>query len=150
MFSWLFSKPLEPGTLAPAFICRDDQGSVFILNQQRGKYVVLIFYPGDNTPICTRQLCEFRDQWEKLKERNTAVYGVNPGDRERHSRFRARHHLPFPLLVDDSQRVAKLYKASGLIVKRTVYLVNKTGVIVYARRGRPPVEEVLSVVERGA
>src|SRR5262245_59042002 len=113
MLSWLFSRPLRPGTPAPPFICRDEQGNVFILNQQRGKNVVLVFYPGDNTPVCTRQLCEFRDQFEQLAKHNTSVYGVNPSSSEKHASFRSKHKFPFPLLVDDSQRVAKLYKASG-------------------------------------
>ena len=146
MFSWLFSNALKPGTPAPPFICRDEQGSVFVLNQQRGKNVVLIFYPGDDTPVCTRQLCEFRDNWERLKTHNTTVYGVNPSGAERHAAFRKKHEFPFPLLVDDSQRVAKLYNASGLIVKRTVYVIDKDGVIRFAKRGKPPVDEIVAAL----
>ncbi|MCW5979539.1 MAG: peroxiredoxin [Bryobacteraceae bacterium] len=146
MFAWLFSEPLKPGTPAPPFICRDEKGNVFILNQQRGKNVVLVFYPSDNTPVCTKQLCEFRDKWEQVLARNAVVYGVNPGLAEKHAGFREKHQFPFPLLVDDSQRVAKLYKASGLIVKRTVYVIDPQGTIAYGKRGKPPVEEVLAAV----
>jgi peroxiredoxin Q/BCP len=146
MFS-LLSKPLPAGTPAPPFICPDDEGSVFILNQQRGKFVVLVFYPRDETPVCTAQLCELRDRWNAIRSRNAVVYGVSPGGAERHRRFRERHRLPFPLLVDDSQRVAKLYRASGLIVRRTVYVIDPKGVILYSRRGKPPVDELLAAID---
>lgn len=147
MFS-LFSKPLPAGTPAPPFICPDDDGSVFILNQQRGKFVVLVFYPRDETPVCTAQLCELRDRWNAIRSRNAVVYGVSPGGAERHRRFRERHQFPFRLLVDDSQRVAKLYRANGLLlVKRTVYVIDPKGVICYSRRGKPPVDEILAAIE---
>jgi peroxiredoxin Q/BCP len=145
MFS-LFSKPLAAGTPAPPFICPDEEGNVFILNQQRGKFVVLVFYPRDETPVCTAQLCELRDKWEAIQSRNAVVYGVNPGGAEQHRQFRSKHKLPFPLLVDDSGRVAKLYQASGLIVKRTVYAIDPLGIIRYGKRGKPPVEELLAVM----
>lgn len=149
MFS-LFSQPLPAGTPAPPFICPDDDGSVFILNQQRGKFVVLVFYPRDETPVCTAQLCELRDRWDAFRSRNAVVYGVSPGGADRHRRFREHHKLPFRLLVDDSQRVAKLYRASGWIVKRTVYVIDPKGVICYSRRGKPPVDEILAAIDSGA
>ncbi len=149
MFS-LFSQPLPAGTPAPPFICPDDDGSVFILNQQRGKFVVLVFYPRDETSVCTAQLCELRNRWDAFRSRNAVVYGVSPGGAERHRRFRERHKLPFRLLVDDSQRVAKLYRASGWIVKRTVYVIDPKGVICYSRRGKPPVDELVAAIDAGA
>jgi peroxiredoxin Q/BCP len=147
MFSWLFSNPLPVGSPAPPFILPDQDGNVFILNQQRGKNVVLVFYPGDDTPVCRRQLCEFRDSWETVKARGSVVYGVNPQSSDSHSKFRGKYNLPFPLLVDNSQRVAKLYKAGGLVVRRTVYLIGKDGTIRFARRGKPSPEEVLAAAE---
>lgn len=144
MLSWLFSHPLAVGAPAPDFALRDDEGGVVSLQSLRGRNVVLIFYPGDDTPTCTRQLCEFRDRWSEAEERNTAVLGVNPWSRERHEKFRRRFSFPFRLLVDKGQKVAARYNASGLWVKRTVYLIGPDGMIRYARRGKPPADEVLA------
>jgi peroxiredoxin Q/BCP len=81
-----------------------------------------------------------------LQAQGAKVFGVNPFSRASHRRFRDKHRLPFPLLVDNGQRVAKLYKASGLWIKRTVYLIDSEGIIRYAKRGNPSVDEVLSVI----
>jgi len=103
-----------------------------------------VFYPGDDTTVCRRQLCEFRDGWAETSEKNTLVFGVNPQNAGSHHRFRANSHLPFSLLVDRSQIVGELYHARGLIVKRTVYLIGPDGVIRFARRGTPHPDEVLA------
>jgi peroxiredoxin Q/BCP len=142
----LFSKPLPVGSSAPPFIAPDDEGHVFILNLNRNKFVVLIFYPGDDTPVCTRQLCELRDQWGRLQERGAYVVGVNPQSAESHRAFKAKHKLPFPILVDSGQRIARLYRANGLIVKRTVYVIGKNGEILFAKRGKPSVDEILAAI----
>ncbi len=144
MLSWLFSDPLTTGTQAPDFTLEDDKGGQVSLSALRGKNVVLVFYPGDDTSICTAQLCEFRDRWEQAKTRNTVVYGVNPGNEKSHAKFRGKYQFPFPLLVDAGQKVASLYQANGLIVKRTVYLIGPDGKIRYAKRGKPSVSEVLA------
>ena len=106
--------------------------------------MVLVFYPGDDTPGCTKQLCEFRDGWEAAKARGVEVFGVNPQSAQSHLKFREKFHLPFPLLVDRGRKVAALYHANGLIVKRTVYLIGPDGVIRFARRGKPTPAEVLA------
>ena len=144
MFGWLFSDPLPAGSQAPEFSLPDDNGAMVSLASLRGKNVVLVFYPGDDTPTCTKQLCEFRDRWDEWKGRNVAVYGVNPQSPGRHNRFRAKYKFPFPLLVDKGQQVGALYHTNGLIVKRTVYLIGPDGTILYARRGKPAPEEVLA------
>ena len=144
MFAWLFSDPLPLGTQAPDFSVPDDSGATVTLSALRGKNVVLVFYPGDDTPTCTKQLCEFRDRWDRAKTRNVLVYGVNPRGATSHQSFRQKYKLPFPLLIDKGQRVGELYQASGLIVKRTVYLIGPDGVIRYAQRGKPAPEDVLA------
>jgi len=144
MLSWLFLEPLETGTSAPDFTLPDQHGQPVHLAGLRGHNVVLVFYPGDDTTVCRRQLCEFRDSWRPAQQRNTLVFGVNPQAAASHQKFLARYTFPFPLLVDQGQHVASLYKASGLIVRRTVYLIGPDGVIRYARRGKPPVNEVLA------
>ncbi len=145
MFS-LFSKPLPEGSIAPPFVLPDEDGTVFVLNLNRNKYVVLIFYPGDETPVCRQQLCEVRDNWQRLQEKGAYVVGINPQSAQSHAKFRKNHSFPFPLLVDNSKRVSTLYNAGGLIVKRTVYVIGKKGEILMARRGRPSVDEILAAI----
>jgi len=145
MLSWLFSDPLKAGTPAPDFSLPDDSGRVVTLSALRGKRVVLVFYPADDTPGCTKQLCQFRDDWSEARAAGVEVFGVNPGSARSHGKFRQKFKFPFPLLVDESQKVAELYHANGLIVKRTVYLIGADGLIHFSRRGMPPPSEVLAV-----
>jgi peroxiredoxin Q/BCP len=144
MFSWLFSDPLPVGAIAPDFTLPDQNGNPVTLSKLRGHNVVLVFYPGDDTTVCTKQLCEFRDRWESAKSHNTLVFGVNPQGPDSHTKFRAKYNLPFPLLVDKGQKVCELYHTNFLIVKRTVYLIDKDGVIRFAQRGKPSPETVLA------
>lgn len=145
--SWLFSEPLAVGTTAPDFTLSDQDGNSVTLSALRGNTVVLVFYPGDETTVCRKQLCEFRDQWPLSESKNTLVFGMNPANAKSHQNFRSNHQFPFPLLVDSGRRVAKLYKASGLIVQRTVYLIGKDGKIRFAERGKPAPEKVLQAAE---
>ena len=147
MFERFFSDPLPVGTPAPDFTLPDDAGNEVRLSALRGRNVVLVFYPGDNTPGCTRQLCQLRDSWEAARVRGVAVFGVNPQSATSHDSFRRRYSLPFPLLVDAGRKVASLYNANGIIVKRTVYLVGPDGTIRFARRGMPSPQEVLAAAE---
>jgi len=144
MFSWLFSDPLPVGAAAPDFTLVDDAGHSVTLSKLRGRSVVLVFYPADETPGCTKQLCQFRDDWSEALARGVEVFGVNPGSAESHVKFRQKFHFPFPLLVDRGQRVATLYHCNGVIVKRTVYLVGPDGKIRFARRGMPAPADVLA------
>ncbi len=147
MFGWLFSDPLPIGSKAPEFSLPDDGGATVTLQSLRGKNVVLVFYPGDDTPTCRKQLCEFRDRWDQAKMRNVVVYGVNPQAADSHENFRSKYKLPFPLLVDKGQKMGELYHTNGLIVKRTVYLIGPDGTILYAKRGKPAPEEVLAAAK---
>lgn len=143
MLDWLFSDPLPVGSTAPDFTLPDQNGNTIKLSDMRGKNVVLVFYPGDDTTICRKQLCEFRDSWTQAKDRNTIVYGVNPQGPGSHAKFQQKFNLPFPLLVDKGQKMGKAYHTHGLVVKRTVYLIGPDGVIRYAKRGKPEPQEVL-------
>ena len=144
MFSWLPRDPLPVGNKAPDFTLSSETGKKVQLSALRGKNVVLVFYPGDHTLICRRQLCEFRDAWPDLRGQRTVVFGINPQSAESHREFSARNTFPFPLLVDKNQRVAALYNCDGGLVNRTVYLVGLDGRIRYARRGMPRPQEVLA------
>ncbi len=144
MFSWLWSDPLPPGTPAPAFSLPDDSGRTVSLASLRGQNVVLVFYPADDTSVCTRQLCQFRDEWERIRKQGIQVFGINPQNAGKHQAFRRKFSLPFPLLVDRGQKVGALYHTRGLIVKRTVYLIGPGGDIRFSRRGVPAPHEVLA------
>jgi peroxiredoxin Q/BCP len=139
----LFSQPLSVGTSAPDFALPDQDGKLVTLAGLKGRNVVLVFYPADDTSICTKQLCEFRDQWPLAQQKNTLVFGVNPG--KKHAQFREKCQFPFPLLLDKGQKVGAAYRTRGLVVpRRTVYLIGPDGTIRYARRGKPEPEEVLA------
>jgi peroxiredoxin Q/BCP len=144
MSSWMPRDPLAIGSKAPDFSLPTETGKKVKLSAQRGKNVVLVFYPGDDTMICRKQLCEFRDTWPDTRGLNVVVFGVNPQNAESHREFRERYKFPFPLLVDADQQVAALYNSDGGMVNRTVYLIGPDGKIRYARRGMPQPQEVLA------
>jgi peroxiredoxin Q/BCP len=144
MLDWLFSDPLAVGTPAPDFTLPDQDGNVVSLAALRGKNVVLVFYPRDETSVCTKQLCEFRDRWPDVQSKNTVVFGVNPQDAASHAKFRNHRQYPFSLLTDEGQKMGAAYHTKGLIVKRTVYLIGPDGVVRYAKRGKPEPSEVLA------
>ena len=147
MFGWLFSDPLMVGAIAPDFTLPDDSGHMVSLTSLHGKNVLLVFYPGDNTPGCTKQLCQLRDNWDRLRSTGVAVFGINPQSADSHTSFRKKQKLPFPLLVDKGQKVAELYHANGLFVKRTVYLIGPDGKIRFGRRGMPTPDQVLAPLQ---
>jgi len=144
MLSWLFSNPLPVGSPAPEFSAVTDGGAAIRSAALRGRNVILVFYPGDDTPGCTKQLCEFRDNWNALRQRGVEIFGVNPAGARKHSQFREKYHFPVPLLIDEGQKIAALYHADGLWIKRTVYLIDPAGIIRFARRGMPSPSEVLA------
>ncbi|MBI4093145.1 MAG: peroxiredoxin [Candidatus Kerfeldbacteria bacterium] len=146
-------RELRVGTRAPAFALADETGKVHELDQYKAKSdVVLIFYPGDDTPGCTMQLCAVRDDIAKFRQRQAIVLGVNQADAESHKRFIARYGLKNPLLVDEGRRVAKLYGAIGTFfghetTKRTVVIIDVKGVVQYYKHGLPPNSELFEVLD---
>lgn len=142
-----FGKPLPPGTPAPPFELPDQDGKPVRLVDLRGGNVLLVFYPGDNTPGCRRQLCELRDRWDLLLSRHTQVLGINPQGPDSHRSFRGRNRYPFPLLVDQGKEVCRRYRAAGPITRRTVYLIDREGIIRFAERGSPSPERVLAALD---
>ena len=147
MLSWLPRDPLPVGSKAPDFSLATQAGRKVKLSALHGKNVVLVFYPGDDTMICRKQLCEFRDAWPDIRGLNVVVFGINPQSAESHREFHDRNKFPFPLLVDDDQQVAALYRSDGAMVNRTVYLIGPDGLIRYARRGMPQPQEVLAAAK---
>jgi peroxiredoxin Q/BCP len=136
---------LKIGSTAPDFTLVSHTGDTVKLSSFREKNsVVLIFYPGDETPGCTKQLCTIRDDYTKFKEKNTVVFGMNGADTKSHSKFAANHKFQFPLLIDTDNKVSQAYGCKGLLMNnRTVYGIDKKGKIVFAQRGMPTTEEIL-------
>lgn len=117
---------------APDFSLKDGSGSEWRLSDNRGKVVVLLFYPGDETPICTRQMCSVRDRWEDYAATGAEVVGISTDSVESHKEFAKHHDLPLRLLSDSDQAVANLYGARSLIpgkVARSVFVIDANGTI---------------------
>jgi peroxiredoxin Q/BCP len=104
---------IEEGKKAPAFSLKNHAGKTVKLTDFAGQYVVLYFYPKDDTPGCTAEACEFRDGYEKLKKAGAVVLGVSPDSEARHAKFREKYSLPFDLLADVDHAVAEKYGAWG-------------------------------------
>ncbi|MDQ1637649.1 MAG: thioredoxin-dependent peroxiredoxin [Pyrinomonadaceae bacterium] len=122
------------GAAAPDFTLKDGNDQAWRLADQRGKVVVLLFYPGDETPICTRQMCSVRDRWEDYAATGAEVVGISTDSVESHKKFAEHHQLPLRLLSDVDGAIARLYGAQSLIpgkVARSVFVIDAQGKITY-------------------
>jgi len=123
------------GTAAPEISLPDSDGKQWRLSDQRGKVVVLLFYPGDETPICTRQMCSVRDRWEDYLATGAEVVGISTDSIESHKKFAEHHDLPLRLLSDTNGQASNLYGARSLIpgkVARSVFVIDAQGVLRYS------------------
>jgi peroxiredoxin Q/BCP len=130
----LAKSDVKEGTPAPDFALTDGQGKPWRLSDQQGKVVVLLFYPGDETPICTQQMCSVRDRWEDYTATGAEVVGISTDSVESHQNFAQHHDLPLRLLADTDRKVADLYGAQSLIpgkVARSVFVIDAKGVVRY-------------------
>ncbi len=132
------SEWIEEGKQAPDFELQTDRGEALRLSAQRGKPVVLYFYPQDDTPGCTKEACAFRDRRPELAERGALVLGVSPDDVKSHAAFRDKYSLDFPLLADPEHKVAETYGAwreknnygkKYMGVQRSTFLIDSDGVV---------------------
>ncbi len=145
---------VNPGDPAPEIdLPRVDEDGVgrWVLSSFRGRPVVLFFYPGDETAVCTKQLCAVRDRWDEYRQTGAEVVGINADPVEKHRRFIARHHFPFPLLADEDRVVARAYEMTGpLGIRRGVVVIDSGGVIRYRKvvfpLFRPSDDEVLDAL----
>ena len=125
------------GESAPNFSLPASDGKTYSLGQFKGKnHVVLVFYPGDDTPTCTKQLCDYRDGWGQFRQHGAVVLGVSTNDMATHKSFVAKHDFQFPLLEDKDLKTCKAYDVMmlmGLIrmTKRAVFIIDKDGIIRY-------------------
>jgi peroxiredoxin Q/BCP len=123
---------LQVNDKAPEFSLRDEQGRSFSLASHRGERLLLVFYPGDNTPVCTSQMCDYRDGVEAFAGMGVQVVGISNDDADSHRKFKAKYNLPFILLTDAELKTAQRYDTKGLLgMKRSVFLIDEEGVIRY-------------------
>jgi thioredoxin-dependent peroxiredoxin len=135
---------LKVGDKAPDFELQDDDGKTWQLEDLRGQKVILYFYPKDDTPGCTTQACDFRDNWVYFQKAGYIVLGVSPQDGASHEKFRDKYTLNFPLLVDSDKKVAEEYGVWGeqmnygrkyFGIKRSTFVIDEDGTLLEAQYG---------------
>lgn len=124
------------GERAPDFALQDAGGRTWRLSEHTGETVVLLFYPGDNTPVCTKQLCSVRDRWSDYTATGALIVGISTDTVESHKGFAARYNLPFPLLADPNEEVVRAYGVRSWLPNRSaraVVVINADGVVSYKK-----------------
>lgn len=151
--------PIPAGIPAPNFELMDDTNTPRKLSDYRGKNVVLYFYPADDTPGCTKEACNFRDDYSAYETADVVILGISPDDVASHAKFKKKFQLPFPLLADVGHKVCDLYGVWGPKksfgreydgVLRTTFLIDENGTIAKVFENVRPSEhsaEVLSVLD---
>jgi peroxiredoxin Q/BCP len=122
------------GDQAPDFELPGTDGT-FRLSAQRGRRVVVLFYPGDETPVCTRQFCSYRDRADDMASLDAVVVGISSQDVDSHERFTAHHGLTVPLLADVDRAVARAYGVTRPVVgtQRAAFVIDEAGVIAWCK-----------------
>ena len=150
---------LNEGDKAPAFKSKDQNGKPVSLSDYKGKKVVLYFYPEDDTPTCTVEACNLRDNYSLLKQKGMVVLGVSPDDEKKHKKFEQKFDLPFTLVVDEDKKITDKYGVWGeknLYVRkymglhRTTFLIDEKGIIkkIFKKpRSKMHSEEILKAWE---
>ncbi len=137
-------EPLKQGDKAPAFKAKDQNGETVSLNDFKGKKVVLYFYPEDDTPTCTVEACNLRDNYALLQKKGLFVLGVSPDDEQKHKKFEEKYSLPFTLIADPNKKIIEKYGVWGeknlyghkfMGIKRTTFLINEDGKIDHIIKG---------------
>ncbi|HEY5053076.1 MAG TPA: peroxiredoxin [Solirubrobacterales bacterium] len=121
---------LDVGDAAPDFELPGTGGKTYKLSDYRGRKVILAFYPGDFTAVCTKQFCSYRDQGERLDQLGADVLGISPQSVDSHERFTEEKKLNVPLLADKDKAVAKAYGVlAGPMVRRAIFVIDEEGVV---------------------
>jgi peroxiredoxin Q/BCP len=143
------------GDRAPDFTLPGTGGREYSLSEFAGRPVVLVFYPGDDTPVCTKQLNSYNDDLDQFNELDAQVIGISAQDVESHDSFADKHGFEFPLLADTDKRVAGLYGTLGPIgfPRRSVFILDGDGVVRYAHRAIAgltfrPVDELIAELQK--
>lgn len=147
---------LQAGNKAPAFKGKDQDGNAVSLADFKGKKVVLYFYPEDDTPTCTVQACNLRDNYGLLKREGFEVLGVSPDEEKKHKKFEAKYNLPFTLLADPEHKIIdkygvwdekQLYGRKYMGILRTTFVLDEKGIIrkIFLRpRNKQHAEEIVA------
>lgn len=131
---------LKKGSKAPAFTAKNQNGDDVSLYQFKGKTVVLYFYPKDNTPGCTTQACDFRDNYQGLTSKGIEVLGVSVDDEKSHVKFIDKYNLPFTLLADTDKKIVEaygvwveknMYGKKYMGTQRTTFIIDENGIIAH-------------------
>jgi len=144
------------GCAAPDFELRDSDSQTWRLSDQLGKVVALVFYPRDETPVCTKQMCSIRDRWTDYQSTGAEVVAVSVGSVESHKQFAEHHGLPQRLLADERGEVTRLYDVKSLLggSQRAVIVIDQKGVIRYRKSVlpifRPGDDEVIEAIRNAA
>jgi peroxiredoxin Q/BCP len=141
---------------APDFSLMDGDGSEWKLADHRGKTVVLLFYPGDNTPVCTAQLCSVRDHWSEYQETGAEVVGISTDTVESHKGFAEKNNLPLRLLSDADRKVSEMYGMKSWLpgrAARGVVVIDREGDIAYKKAEaislfKPSDKDVLDAIRK--
>jgi peroxiredoxin Q/BCP len=151
--------PIPAANPAPDFNLQDETGTLRRLSEWRGKPVVLYFYPKDDTPGCTAEACNFRDDYSQYERAGVTILGISPDSPRSHAKFKAKYHLPFTLLADTNHQVCEQYGVWGRKkfmgreydgVFRTTFLIGPDGNILKVFENVKPGEhsgEILAVLE---
>ena len=132
--------PISSGIPAPEFSLPDETGAMRSLSENRGRPVVLYFYPKDDTPGCTTEACNFRDGYSQYTQAGITILGVSPDSSKSHAKFKAKYGLPVPLLAEAEHKDCELYKVWGVKknygreyngVFRTTFLIDENGKIIH-------------------
>jgi len=147
---------MKVGENAPDFTLKDGEGKNWKLSDQKGKTVVLLFYPGDNTPVCTKQLCSVRDNWEDYQKTGAEVIGISTDTAESHKGFAEKYDLPLTLLSDEKGEVSTEYGMKSWLPGRSargVVVIDKDRVVRHHQVQslslfRPKDDEVLEAIRK--
>ena len=129
----------EVGDAAPDFELKDGEGRSWRLSHHRSKVVAIIFYPRDETPVCTKQMCSIRDRWAEYEDTGAEVVAISVGSVDSHKKFAAHHNLPQRLLSDEDCDVARAFNVKSFLggSQRAVIVIDRAGVIRYRKTVLP-------------
>lgn len=127
------------GEKAPSFELDSTHGRISLASRLASGAVLLVFYPADDSPVCTRQLCDYRDHLQEFAGLGVEVLGINPESLDSHRAFAQKHGLPFPLLSDPTRDVCRAYGAVGLLsmTRRSLFLIGRGGRVAYRKTDLP-------------
>src|ERR1044071_5527629 len=146
----------EVDNVAPDFELKDQGGKPWRLSDHKGKVVAMVFYPKDETPVCTKQMCSMRDRWTDYESTGAEVVAISVGSVESHKQFAEHHGLPQRLLADEKGEVTRLYNMRSMLggSQRAVIVIDPKGIIRYRKSVipvfRPTDDEVINAIRSAA